>query len=83
MIQRLLFDGINLQGGRRPVSQAIEPPVLIGANETEACLTGMDVAMPWTKIAVNSPAWLRFPPTGLVQTFRLLEDLQLFHGSSS
>jgi hypothetical protein len=43
----------------------------------------MDVAVARTKIAVNSSVWLRFPPTGFVQLFGLLEDLQLFHGSSS
>src|SRR5437016_13848462 len=83
MIQRLLFDGINLQGGRRAVSQVIKFSALIDANEAEPCLTSMDVAMPRTKIAVNSSVGLRFPPMGFVQTLCLLEDLQLFHGSSS
>src|SRR5207253_300761 len=83
MIQRLFLDGVNLQRGRRAISQAKELPILIDANETEPRLTGMDVTMAWTKIAVNSSAWLRLPPTGLVQPFCLLEDPQLFHGSSS
>src|SRR5690348_3548230 len=39
--------------------------------------------MAWTKIAVNPPVGLRFPPPRFVQLFGLLEDLQLFHGSSS
>src|SRR5437016_1041375 len=39
--------------------------------------------MPRTKVAVNSPVGLRFPPARFVKLFRLLEDLQLFHGSSS
>src|SRR6266446_6950175 len=83
MIQRLLLDGINLHCGGGAVSQAIELPVLIDANETESCLAGMDVAVAWAKKAVNPSVWLRFPPRGLVQLFGLLEDLQLFHGSSS
>src|SRR6266481_551934 len=77
MIQRLLFDGVNLQRGRRAVSEAIEFPALIDANEAESCLSGMDVAVAWAKIAVNSSVCLRFPPRGLVQLFGLLEDLQL------
>ena len=83
MIQRLLFDGINLQRGGRTVSQTIEFSALIDANETESCLPWMYVAVAWAKIAVNSFVWLRFPPRGLVQLFGLLEDLQLFHASSS
>jgi hypothetical protein len=43
----------------------------------------MDVAMARAKIAVNPAVGLRFPPKGFVQLFCLLEDLQLFHGSSS
>src|SRR5205814_910183 len=39
--------------------------------------------MPRTKVAVNAPVGLRFPPARFVKLFRLLEDLQLFHGSSS
>src|SRR5882762_3492258 len=83
MIQRLLLDGINLQGGGGAISQAIELPASIDANEAEPRLTGMDVAVAWTKIAMYSSAGLSFPPTGFVQLFGLLEDLQLFHGSPS
>src|SRR5713226_5087540 len=81
VIQRLLFDGINLQGGRRTVSQAIEFSVLIDANETESRLTGPDVTMPRTKIAVDFSRRFQLPPAGFVQMFCLLEDLKLFHGS--
>src|SRR5216684_1072092 len=83
MIQRLLFDGINLQRGRRAVSQAIEFSVLIDADEAESRLTRPNVAMAGTKIAVDLPRRFKLPPAGLVKMFRLLEDLQLFHGSSS
>src|SRR5882724_12434075 len=43
----------------------------------------MNMAVARTKVAVNSPARLRFPPACLVQRIGLLEDLQLFHGSPS
>src|SRR5260370_36506607 len=82
MIQRLFLDGINLQGGRRAVSQAIEFSVLIDADEAESRLTGPDVAMPRTEVAVDLPRRFQLPPAGLMKLFRLLEDLQLFHGSS-
>src|SRR5260370_13151168 len=57
-IQGLLFDGIHLQRSRRAASQAIDLPILIDSNEAESRLTGMDVAMAWTKIAVNSSVGL-------------------------
>src|SRR5258706_13526901 len=83
MIQRLLLDGVDLQGGGGAISQAIELPALIDANEAESRLTGMDVAVAWTKVAMYSSAGLSFPPTGFVPLFGLLEDLKLFHESPS
>src|SRR5258707_12365052 len=83
MIQRLRFDGINLQWSGRAVSQAIELSVLIDADEAESRLTGPDVAMPRTEVAVDLPRRFQLPPAGFMKLFRLLEDLQLFHGSSS
>src|SRR5260370_36739576 len=62
MIQRLLLDGINLQGCRRAVSQAIEFSVLIDADEAESRLTRPDVAMPRTKITVDLPRRFQLPP---------------------
>src|SRR6266581_1066610 len=66
MIQRLFFDGVNLQRGRCPISKVIECSVLIGANEAESRLAWMDMAMARTKIAVNSPVCFRLPPAGFV-----------------
>jgi hypothetical protein len=43
----------------------------------------MHVAVARTQIAVNAASGFRFPPESFVKLFRLLEDLQLFHGSSS
>src|SRR5260370_14927468 len=55
VIQRLLFDGVYLQCGRRAVSQAIEFSVLIDADEAKSRLAGPDVAIPRTEIAVDLP----------------------------
>src|SRR5882672_2466631 len=82
MAQRFFLDGINLQCGRRAVSQTVEFSALIHSNEAKARLAGPDVAVARTEVAVDFPRRLRLPPTGLVQRIRLLEDLQLFHGSS-
>jgi hypothetical protein len=83
MIQRFFLDGIHLQCGRCAVTEAIELPVFVDPDEAETRLASVDVAMTRTKITVNSPARLLFPPAGFVQLFSFLEDLQFFHGSSS
>ena len=79
MVQGLLFDGINLQGRGRTVTEAIEFAALIDANETEAALPLPDVTVPGTKEAMHPPVCLRFPPTSLVQRFSFLENLQVLH----
>src|SRR6266850_1867912 len=83
MAQRFFLDGINLQRGRRAVSQTVEFSTLIDPNEAESRLAGMNMAVARTKVAVNSAARLRFPPARFVQGIGLLEDIQLFHGSPS
>src|SRR6266849_4050740 len=83
MAQRFFLDGINLQCGRRAISKAVQLSAMIGSNEAESRLAGMNMAVARTKVAVNSPARLRFPPACFVQRIGLLEDLQLFHGSPS
>src|SRR6266436_9917787 len=55
MIERLFFDGVDLQRGRRAISQAVELAAFIDANKTEAALAGIDVAVARTKIAMNAP----------------------------
>src|SRR5207302_2273269 len=67
MIQRLLFDGINLQSRGRGVAQAIELASLVYANKTEAALPLANVAVPRAQIAVHASVWLRLPPASLVQ----------------
>src|SRR5579885_2995466 len=55
MAQRLFLDGIDLQRGGRAVAQAVEFSVAIHADEAEAGLSGMDVAVARAKVAVNFP----------------------------
>jgi len=69
MVQRFFFDGIHLQRRGRAIAQAVELPVMIHANEAEACLACMNVAMPGTQIAVHAAMGFGLPPTGLVQRF--------------
>src|SRR5712692_10511949 len=66
VIQRLLFDGIDLQRGGRAVAQAVELSAFIDANETESRLPRIDVAMARTKIAVRTAVGLRLPPACFV-----------------
>src|SRR5581483_6697108 len=82
MAQRLFLDGIDLQRGGRAVAQAVEFSVAIHADEAEAGLSGMDVAVARAKVAVNFPAGFGFPPPRFVECFRLLEDLQFSHRTS-
>src|SRR5580704_10578035 len=79
MIQRLFFDGINLQRGRSSIPEVVELPVLIDADETKSRLPGMNVAMARAQITMHAPAAFRLPPACLMQRFRLLEDLQIAH----
>src|ERR1700730_8136474 len=82
MIQRLLLDGIDLECGRRAITQAVKLAAFIDADETESRLTRNDVAVARAKIAVCAPIGFRFPPAGFVESLGLLEDFQLRHTSS-
>ena len=81
MVQRLLLDGINLNGGGRGVSQAVEFSALIDADEAEAGLTLSNVAVPRAEIAMDFAGGCGLPPTAFVERLRLLEDVQFLHGS--
>jgi len=75
MIERLFFDGINLERSGRAVAKAVEFAVSIDSNEAEARLSGMNMAMARAEVAVDSAAGLRFPPARFVKRFRFLEDV--------
>ena len=79
MIERLLFDRINLQRGERAVTQAIELAAAVHADKAEAGLAFADVAVARTQIAVNTAVGFGFPPAGLVQSFCFLKNLQAIH----
>src|SRR6266849_5976050 len=82
MIQRLLLNGLDLECGRRAVTQAVKLAAFIDADEAEAGLAGIDVAVARTKIAVDAPVGFRFPPARFVESLGFLEDFQLRHASS-
>src|SRR5260370_22313293 len=56
MVQRLLLDGINLNGGGRGVAEAVEFSALIDTDEAEARLAFSNVAVPRAEIAMHLPA---------------------------
>ena len=67
MIERFFLDGIDLKGRGRAVTQAVEFAALIDANEAEARLAGIDVAVPRTEVAVDAVVGFGLPPEGLVE----------------
>src|SRR5882762_6595719 len=82
MVERLFFDGIDLQGSRGSVAYTVEFSSLIDANETETGLAFPDVAMPRAEIAVHAAFGDGLPPAAFVECFRLLKYLQFLHGDS-
>jgi hypothetical protein len=82
MVERLFLDGIDLQRGRRSVSETEELPSLIYADEAEAGLPFTDVAVARAEVAVYAAFGDGFPPAAFVQSFRLLEYFQFLHGDS-
>src|ERR1035438_5405156 len=83
MTQGLLLDGIDLQRRGRPIPQAIKPPTLIHPYEAKPSLSRINMTMPRTKVTMHPPASLSLPPAALIQSFRLLKDLQVLHRPSS
>jgi hypothetical protein len=83
MIEGLFLDGINLQSGGSAVAEAVEFAVAIDADEAKAGLSGMNVAMAGTEIAVDFAAGFGLPPESFVERLGFLEDLKFRHGSSS
>jgi hypothetical protein len=73
------LDGIDLQGGGRTVAETIQLPTFIDADEAEARLTTVNVAMAGTEITMHAAAGFRLPPAGFPQDCGLLEDIQASH----
>src|SRR5258708_12391464 len=76
------MDGINLVRRGRPVRETVEFPAFIDADETEAGLSRIDVAVARAEITVRAPVGFRLPPARFVQGLRFLEDFELRHASS-
>jgi hypothetical protein len=79
MIQRFFFDGINLQGGRRTITQAIELSAAIHSNKTEAALSLADVAMPRAQVAMNAAIRIALPPLRFMQSSSFVKDRERSH----
>ncbi len=71
MIERFLFDRIDLQRGGRTVPEAEKFSAAIHADKTETGLPVMNAAMARAKKTVNAIARLRFPPARFVKRFRV------------
>src|SRR5882762_7987316 len=82
MVERLFFDGIDLQGSRGSVAYTVEFSSLIDANETETGLAFPDVAMPRAEIAVHAAFGHGLPPAAFVECFRLLQYFLFLHCDS-
>jgi len=80
MVEGLFLDGIDLQRRGRCVSQTVELPSLIHANETETRLAFADMAMARAEIAVHAAGGAGLPPEAFVESFRLLKYFQFLHG---
>ena len=80
MVERLFFDGIHLHGRRMRVSEVIKFAAFVCADETEAGLAVVDMAVARTKIAMNFAARLGFPPAGFVEGLLGFENFQVLHG---
>ena len=79
MIQRLLFDGINLQRGGGGVAKTVELAALVDANKAEAALALADVAVTRAKVTVDAAVRFGLPPASLVQFGFGLQNLQVIH----
>ncbi len=82
MVQRLFFDGIDLQRSGCRISEAVELAALIRADKAKAALPFPDVAVPGTQIAMHAPLGHGLPPAGLVQGLSFLEYFQVLHSVS-
>ena len=66
MVERLLLDRIHRHGGWPPVAELQQASAFILADEAEAALAFSDVAMPRTKVTVETAVGHCLPPARLV-----------------
>ena len=79
MVERFFFDGINLNRGRRCVTEAVKFSALIDADEAEARLPVSDMAVARAEIAMHFAAGVDVPPTGFVKRIGFLENVETAH----
>jgi hypothetical protein len=82
MVERLFFDGVDLECGGRGVAEAVEFAVLIGAYVAETGLAVADVAVARTEVTVDAVVGFGFPPEGFVEGGRGSKDLQGGHSDA-
>jgi len=75
MIQRLLFDGIDLNGCGTAVSQLEQAAFFYLANETETGLAFADVTVPRAEITMDLAIVHRVPPASFVWLRKLHNSL--------
>ncbi len=68
--ERLLLDGVDLDGGRLRVPQVVERAPLVRPDEAEARLALADVAVPRAQVAVQPPVRVALPPAGFLRLRR-------------
>src|SRR5262249_44218356 len=81
MIERLLFNRIDLERRGRTVAETKKFSAAIYAYKTETGLAFVDVAVARAKITVDAVAGFWFPPSALVESLFGLQDLQACHVS--
>lgn len=67
MIKRFFLDGIDLNGGRRSVTETVELAAFVHPYEAETRLPVANVAMPRAKVAMRFVVRFGFPPARFVK----------------
>lgn len=80
MVERLFFDGVDLDSGGGGVAETVKLAAPIDANEAESGLPFSNMAVARAEITVDFAFRVRSPPPGFVEGFRFLKDLQFGHG---
>lgn len=80
MIERLFFDGIDLDGSGRGVTEAVEFAAAIDADEAEAGLPFSDVAVARAEVAMKSAVRVGVPPASFVLGFGWSKNLEWHDG---
>ncbi len=66
VIERLLFDGIDLKRGGRGIAETVQLSVLVDSDVAETGLAWANVAMAGAEVTVNAIVRFGIPPEGFV-----------------